>query len=88
MEEKQIVYLDKSVVGVHFYQDIRFLFLIAAMTISFMAVTFVATASTFVVFCYKSFDSEEYSHCDYDIYYYFLHSFLFFDIIFPRCGQV
>ena len=47
------------------------------MTISFMAVTFVATASTFVVFCDKSFDSEKHCHCYYDIYYYFLHSFLF-----------
>ena len=76
------IYLDKSVVGIHFYQDIRFLFLIAAMAIVSVAITFVAAASTFVVFCNKSFDSEEYSHCDYDIYNYFLHSFLFL-ILFP-----
>lgn len=50
MEEKQIVYPDKSVVGVHFYQDIRFLFLFAAMAIISMAITFVAATSAFILF--------------------------------------
>lgn len=50
MEEKQIVYLDKSVVGIHFYQDIRFLFLFAAMAIVSVAVTFAAATSAFILF--------------------------------------
>lgn len=58
------------------------------MAIVSVAITFVATASTFVVFCDKSFDSEKYSHCYYDIYNYFLHSFLFYEILFYHYGQV